>query len=155
MYSCWTTFYSTHFCCIFHQFMDQAITNKTWMVSWLCKRVGSVEGWLCKAVFWRLGQGRACKCKPGLTYIAVSQKGLTVWNIKISCPCSIQNVYLLCVMAPKECMMHNSQKFCLVVFKRIKRIRKISFQPWENFEIVAIAVPILFYSVSAEIFQRS
>ena len=65
---------------IFHTFMDKTIT-KTWMVSWLFKRVGFAEGWLCKAMWCRIGQGRACKCKPGLTYIAVLQKRLTVWEI--------------------------------------------------------------------------
>ena len=72
----------------------QSLNKTTWMVNWLCKRVGSVESWFCKAIQCRLGQVRACKCNPGLTYIAVSQRRLTARNIKISCPCSIQNIQL-------------------------------------------------------------
>ena len=50
----WATFYSPHFCCMFHQFMmDLAITNKTWMVSCLWKRVDSARQ--CSAGYGRAG----------------------------------------------------------------------------------------------------
>ena len=37
----------------------QLLIKHAWMVSWLCKRIGSVNSWLCKAMQCRLGQGRA------------------------------------------------------------------------------------------------
>ena len=36
----------------------QLLIKHAWMVSWLCKRIGSVESWLCKAMQCRHEQGR-------------------------------------------------------------------------------------------------
>ena len=82
--------------------MNQANTNKTWMVSIALQ--GKVEqGWLCKEMWCRVGQGRACKCKAGVI-LQFYRRGRQseILKKKISCPSSIQSVYLLCVMAPKN-----------------------------------------------------
>ena len=42
----WTTFYSPHFCCIFHQFMDQAMDGE-----YSTPQGKVVQVWLCKMVF--------------------------------------------------------------------------------------------------------
>ena len=47
----------------------------------------------------KIGQGLQVQ---GRTYIVVSQRRLTVSNIKISCPCSLSKVPTYCVMALKN-----------------------------------------------------
>ena len=80
----------------------------------------------------------------GRTYIAVSQKTLTVLNIKISCPCSIQSVY------PK--IMHNLQKICKVMLKITKRFGNFFVSHWK---ILKLYVLVLFYNASAKNIQKN
>ena len=67
-----TTFYSPNFCCIFHQFTDQAITNTTCLDGelalqddWLCREL-ALQGNVVQA---RAGQGFQVQ---GRTYINYS-----------------------------------------------------------------------------------
>ena len=82
-------------------------------------------------------QGRACKSSQDLHTLQFHRG----WQSEIlkfhALALSKISTYLLRVIAPKECMMHNLQKIFQVVFKRIKRIWQISCQPLENFEFIA------------------
>ena len=106
------------------------------MVNCLCKRVGSVESWLCQAIQCRLGQVRLASASKDLHTLQFHRRGWQPEILKFHVLALIQNIYLLCVMASEECMIHNSQKTCLVVFKGIKELNFLS-AIWENFEIVA------------------
>ena len=73
------------------------------MVSWIWKRIG----WLCSEL-----------ALQGNVVQARAEQGFQV-QARTYINCSLQSeilkfhvLALLCVMAPEECMMHNSQKIC-------------------------------------------
>ena len=92
-----TCFYFSHICCILDQFLHQVIITKV-SIKQQCY-VG--KDLLCKAMQCRIGQGRPCKCGACICS-AVSQKRLTV---KISCPCSIQSVHVMCYSTEGRCII--------------------------------------------------
>ena len=103
-----TTFYSPHFCCIFHQFTDQAINYKKCLDGELALQ----DDWLCRelALQGNVVQARAVQGfqVQGRTYINYSLQS-EILKFHVFAP-SKMSTY--CVMAAEECMMHNSQKIC-------------------------------------------
>ena len=101
---------------IFHLFTDQAITNKTCLDGELALQ----DDWLCREL---APQGNVVQARAGLPSARQDLINCSlqseILKFHVFAP-SKMSTY--CVMAPEECMMHNSQKICLVVFKRIKRI---------------------------------
>ena len=111
MYS-WTTFYSPHCCCIFHQFMDQASTSNMddeYSTTGQGRAGLALQG---NVVQGRTGQGLQVQ---GRTYSKISQKRLAVSYIKISCPCSRSKC--LPTVSWHRRMTRNLQKIWQAVWK--------------------------------------
>ena len=83
--------------------MDQASTNSNNMDG-ECEDSTAGQGIAGLALEGNIVQGKT-EISSGKTYIAVLQERLTVLNIKVSCPCSIKNAYLLCNDTQKSCII--------------------------------------------------
>ena len=89
----------------------QLLIKHARMMSWLCKRIGSVESWLCAGQC-SAGMGRAGFQVQARTYIH----------------CSLQSEILkLHVLALSKMSVYLLRVICQVVFKRIKRILQLNF----------------------------
>ena len=92
--------------------ISQLPTNKTCLDG----ELALLEDWLCRELAL---QGNVVQARAGQGFQVQAR---TYINCSLQYKILKFHVYLLCVMAPEECLMHNSQKICQVVFRRITRI---------------------------------
>ena len=81
------------------------------MVSWLCKRIGWLWRELAQqgnVVQARAAQGFQVQARTYINYSLQSE----ILKFNILAPSKMSTYCVSSVMAPEECMMHNSQKIC-------------------------------------------